>query len=148
MDEAGPYTGRGNSNEWGKRHADVLRRIMDADFAVIEKSYDRACHLSATGGEYAHGRAPLQSFWIGLRSALPEAEFRIDHQIGRTDPLMPPRSAIRWYLTGAHSGWVSTAGRLACQSMSWVSATLNSAPVASAEISRSSMTSQFGNKSS
>ena len=104
-DEAGPYTRRGNSDEWGKRHAEVLRRIMDADFAAIETSYDRACHLSATGGEEAHGWAPLQSFWIGLRSAMPEAEFRIDHQIGRCDPLMPPRSAIRWSLTGAHSGW-------------------------------------------
>ena len=104
-DTAGPYTGRGNADEWGERHADMLRRIMAADFAVIETCCDRACHLSAAGGVEAHGREPLQALWIGLRSALPEAQFRIDHQMGRTDPLMPPRSAIRWSLTGVHAGW-------------------------------------------
>ena len=31
-DVAGPYTGIGNTEEWGERHADILRRIMDAEF--------------------------------------------------------------------------------------------------------------------
>ena len=29
------------------------------------------------------------------------------HQIGREDPLLSPRSAIRWSLTGKHDGWGS-----------------------------------------
>jgi hypothetical protein len=47
----------------------------------------------------------VDTFWVGLRSAFPNATFKIDHQIGREDALMPPRSAIRWSLTGAHDGW-------------------------------------------
>jgi hypothetical protein len=42
---------------------------------------------------------------MGLRAALPNARFTIDHQIGRDDPLMPPRAAIRWSLHGRHEGW-------------------------------------------
>jgi len=44
-------------------------------------------------------------FWTKLRAAFPSATFSIDHQIGREDPLMPPRAAIRWSLTGKHDGW-------------------------------------------
>ena len=42
---------------------------------------------------------------MGLRAAFPDAEFRIEHVIGRDDPLMPPRAALRWSLFGKHSGW-------------------------------------------
>ena len=104
-DVAGPYTGIGNTEEWGERHADILRRIMDAGFSVIPEQYDRACHLSLPGGHEGHGWDEADNFWIGLRSALPSAEFKIAHQIGRTDPLLSPRSAIRWSLSGRHDGW-------------------------------------------
>ncbi len=104
-DIAGPYTGTGNSEEWGEKHADILHRLMNADFHVIPEQYDRACHLSLPGGVEGHGPAVADAFWLGLRSAFPSAEFKIDHQIGRVDPLMSPRSAIRWSLTGQHDGW-------------------------------------------
>jgi len=104
-DIAGPYTGRGNTDEWGQQHSDILRRIMAADFRVIAERYDRACHLSLPRGHEGHGHESATGFWLGLRSAFPSAEFRIDHQIGREDPLMSPRSAIRWSLTGRHDGW-------------------------------------------
>jgi hypothetical protein len=104
-DIAGPYKGRGNDNTWGQRHADLLGRIMNADMAAIEAEYDRAAQLEYPGGETGHGWAAADGFWMGLRAAFPDAEFRIDHQIGREDPNMPPRSAIRWSLYGKHSGW-------------------------------------------
>ena len=34
-DVPGPYKGRGNTNEWGARHADLIKRIMHADFSAI-----------------------------------------------------------------------------------------------------------------
>jgi hypothetical protein len=104
-DEVGPYTGSGNTDPWGSRHADGLRAIMSADFGTIPKIYDRACHISAPEGQESHGWAALDAFWLGLRSAFPDAVFRIDHQIGRMDPMLPPRSAVRWSLTGHHSGF-------------------------------------------
>ena len=104
-DEPGPYSGSGNNSEWGERHAAFLQRIMAADLSVIPEQYDRACHLSVPGGQELHGWEAAGQFWIGLRSAFPSAEFKIEHQIGRTDPMLSPRSAIRWSLTGRHEGW-------------------------------------------
>lgn len=104
-DISGPYTGQGNSEEWGEQHADVLRRIMASELSTISNSYDRACHLSLPGGEESHGWAAADKFWMGLRSAFPSATFTIDHQVGRLDPLLSPRSAIRWSLTGNHDCW-------------------------------------------
>ncbi len=104
-DRPGPYLGRGNENEWGQRYADLLTRIMGADMAVIGTEYDRAAQLELPGGVAEHGREAADHFWMGLRAALPTASFTIHHVIGRDDPMMPPRAALRWSLTGKHSGW-------------------------------------------
>ncbi len=101
----GPYKGRGNDNEWGQRHADLLTRMMNADMAAIEAEYDRAVQSEYPGGASGHSWAPVDRFWMSLRAALPSAKFTIHHQIGRDDRNMPPRSAIRWSLHGKHEGW-------------------------------------------
>ncbi len=101
----GPYTGRGNENEWGAEYADYLNRIMNADLAVIREKYDRAVQGEYPGMTTARSWAEVDRFWIGLRSAFPSATFKIDHQIGREDPMMPPRAALRWSLHGKHDGW-------------------------------------------
>ena len=107
VDEAGPYKGRGNENEWGARYADILTRIMTAELSVIPAEYDRACHLAYPGGVEGHSHGDADAFWTGLRASFPNATFSIDHQIGRDDPMMPPRAAIRWSLHGRHDGWGS-----------------------------------------
>ena len=104
-DKPGPYKGKGNDDEWGARHADLLNRIMNADMAAIEAEYDRAALVEYPGGQTGHGWGDVDRFWMGLRAALPDAKFTIHHQIGRSDPNMPPRSALRWSLHGTHSGW-------------------------------------------
>lgn len=105
MDEVGPYTGRGNDNEWGQRYAEILTRIMNTDLAVIEQEYDRGCTLEHPGNISADGRQAADRFWIQLRAAFPTAVFSIHHIIGREDPMMPPRAALRWSLEGNHEGW-------------------------------------------
>ncbi|WP_412074337.1 ester cyclase [Tritonibacter mobilis] len=104
-DRPGPYTGQGNDNEWGGRHAEILTRVMSADMAAIEETYDRAAHVEYPGGVTGHSFGAVDRFWMGLRAAFPNATFTIHHQIGRDDPHMPPRSALRWSLHGKHEGW-------------------------------------------
>jgi len=104
-DQPGPYQGRGNDNEWGAKYADILTRIMGADMAVIPAEYDRAVQSEYPGGLTGHSHGPVDRFWMGLRASFPDAKFTIDHQIGRQDPLMAPRAAIRWSLHGKHDGW-------------------------------------------
>jgi predicted ester cyclase len=105
LDIPGPYTGRGNENEWGQRLADMLARIMAADMAVIPQVYDPAANLHYPGGAQGLGPADADRFWMPLRAAFPSATFTIHHVIGRDDPMMPPRAAVRWSLDGTHSGW-------------------------------------------
>lgn len=101
----GGYSGTGNDHEVGHRYGSIISSIMGADLAVIEREYDRAVHLHYPGGVTDHGWAAADAFWLGLRSSFPAAEFRIDHQIGRHDPDMAPRAALRWSLHGRHDGW-------------------------------------------
>lgn len=106
-DQPGPYKGKGNENEWGAKYADIITRIMGADMAAIPMEYDRAVHVEYPGGVTGHSHGDVDQFWMGLRASFPDATFQIDHQIGRDDPMMPPRAALRWSLSGTHSGWGS-----------------------------------------
>lgn len=99
------YTGTGSDDEHGQRYGDLLARLMTGDFAAIPAAYDRAAHLELPGGRTGHGWGVADEFWLGLRSALPNATFAVHHQIGRNDPGMSPRAALRWSLTGNHDGW-------------------------------------------
>jgi len=105
VDVPGDYRGVGNDNAWGLRYETLLSRIMDKDFAVIHSDYDRAVIGEYAGATTAIGRDAVTRFWIGLRSAFPNAEFRIHHRIGMDGGMMSPRAAIRWSLDGLHEGW-------------------------------------------
>jgi len=105
IDKPGPYKGKGNDNEWGAKYADILKRAMGADMTAIASEYDRACHLELPGGLTAHSTDAADKFWMGLRSSFPSAEFSVIQQIGREDPMMPPRAALLWSLSGKHDGW-------------------------------------------
>ena len=99
IDKVGPYTGHGNDNKWGSKYADILNKIMNADLSVIPSEYDRAVTGFYPGGVELYSTDGVDNFWTKLRAAFPTSVFSIDHQIGREDPMMSPRSAIRWSLT-------------------------------------------------
>ena len=103
-DVAGKYQSKGNDNQWGQQLADILERMMRADFSVVRSEYDRAVYCEHPGNRKGWSWAFAENSWLALRSAFPSAKFSIDHQIGRDDPLMPPRAAIRWSLLGKHEG--------------------------------------------
>ncbi|MBM2577354.1 ester cyclase [Jannaschia sp. Os4] len=104
-DRPGPYAGTGNDDPLGHRLREVIERIMSADLRVIPEAYDRAAQLEYPGGVTGHSHGDADRFWMSLRAAFPRAEFEIHHVIGRDDPFMPPRAAVRWSLWGRHDGW-------------------------------------------
>ena len=105
IDMPGPYLGKGNDNEWGRKYGDILNRMMNAEMSAIPSEYDRACQLEYPGGFTGHSWADADQMWMGLRSAFPNAKFTIHHQIGREDPMLSPRAALRWSIHGKHEGW-------------------------------------------
>ena len=104
-DQPGPYKGKCNDNAWGARYADLLSGMMGADMRRIESEYDRAVQCEYPGGLTGHGWGAVDSFWMGLRAAFPNAAFTVEHVIGREDEMMCPRAAVRWSLWGKHEGW-------------------------------------------
>ncbi len=104
-DVAGPYTRSGNDDEWGARYAGTILAIMAADLDRVPRDYDRAASLFYAGGQNGLGWRDADGFWMGLRAAFPDAVVTIHHVIGRADPLLPPRAAVRWSLQGSHSGY-------------------------------------------
>ena len=105
MDIDGGYHGTGNGNEWGQRYEAILKGLMDKDFNLVFRDYDRAVIGEYAGAVTAISHGPVQQFWIGLRASFPDATFRIHHRIGMEGGMMSPRAAIRWSLDGVHSGW-------------------------------------------
>lgn len=105
IDRPGPYRGRGNDHPLGQRLADTLTAMMAMDFSVIRQTYDRAVHVWHPGGATGWGIPYAEAQWLAFRTAFPDARFAIHHQIGRADPGQPDRAAIRWSLTGTHSGF-------------------------------------------
>ena len=103
-DVTGPYTGRGNDDEWGARLAGILSRIMDGDIATIRRDYDRAARIHHWGSASGWSWDFAETGWMRLRSSFPSARFEPHHVIGRADPDRPPRAAVRWSLTGGHDG--------------------------------------------
>jgi len=104
-DVDGPDKGRGNDDEWGARLADILNRMMNKDFSVVRSEYDRAVQTEHPAATTVHSWADTEALWMGLRASFPNAKFAIEHQIGRGDPMLSPRAAIRWSLHGKHDGW-------------------------------------------
>ena len=104
QDVDGPYRGRGNDNEWGQRLASILTQMMEKDFTVIRREYDRAVRTEHWGARGGWSYDFAEADWMRLRSSFPAAKFEIHHVIGREDPAMPRRAAVRWSLTGKHGG--------------------------------------------
>ncbi len=94
-------------DEIGAQLADVIDRLMGADFAAVEQCYDPGCALSYPGGVQGHGPQDADRFWLPLRASFPEALLTVHHVAGRADPQMPLRATMRWSLWGRHSGWGS-----------------------------------------
>ena len=104
MDIKGPYQGTGNDNEWGDLFADILKSIMKGKSDIINHCYDRASKGFYPEGKMAVSFSEIESFWMSFRDSFPSATFKIHHKIGREDPLLPPRAAIRWSISGKHEG--------------------------------------------
>ncbi|WP_162651510.1 ester cyclase [Lentilitoribacter sp. Alg239-R112] len=107
IDVDGGYHSRGNDNEWGKKYASTLSRMMANEFDIIPDQYDRAVLTEYAGSQTGISHGSVNDFWMGLRSSFPNADFKIHHQIGLDGDMLSPRAAIRWSLDGKHDGWGS-----------------------------------------
>ncbi len=104
IDVTGPYTGTGNREAPGDALAAYISAALSGDLSTLTAMTDPAAELHYPGHVSAHGWQGSTQFWLDIRSALPLARHQIHHVIGRNDPKMAPRAALRWSLTGRHDG--------------------------------------------
>lgn len=104
QDRPGPYDGTGNDHARGEQLARILARVMGYDVKAIGDDYDRAAAIHHAGGIEGRGPAFAEAQWMQLRTAFPDASFKVHHRIGRSDPGQPDRAAVRWSLDGHHTG--------------------------------------------
>ena len=88
----------------GKSYSNILKRIMDDENDVIEENYDRAIQQYQPGGFIKYGREEVISFWSNLKSCFPDSRFNIEHISFTENNNELKKAAIRWSLSGKHSG--------------------------------------------
>ena len=84
--------------------ADSYRALWAGDLAALGRSADEAIALALPNGQQALGLAALEAFWFGYTAAFSGAALHIDSLAERIEPGRTPRVAMRWRLTGRHTG--------------------------------------------
>ncbi len=103
-DVPGEYQAPAEESEHALMYASTLESIWQANCAIINENYDEAVALELPGGFSVSGKTAATQFWMSLISAVPDAEFTVDHLIGRNDAGYPRRVAARWSVRGTHAG--------------------------------------------
>ncbi len=101
-DIAGPYVTPQETSGHALMYADTLRSLWQSDCRVVNTNYNEAVALELPGGISESGKVAAIQFWLSLISAIPDADFTVDHLIGRDDPGYPLRVAARWSVQGTH----------------------------------------------
>ena len=73
--------------------------------AVIRDLYFRGAALHAPGGEVLYGHGDIDIFALGYLASFTDAAFKVESARINRDPEQPVRVAMRWSLTGTHSGF-------------------------------------------
>jgi len=83
-----------------------LSRLWHAkETAAIRDLYFHGAALHAPGGDVLYGHGDIDTFALGYLASFPDAAFQVDAARINRDPEQPLRVAVRWSLTGTHSGF-------------------------------------------
>ena len=77
----------------------------DKNTAAIRQMYFHGSTLYAPGGQARHGHADIDRFVIGYLASFPDAVLRIHSAIVNRDAESATRLAVRWALSGTHTGY-------------------------------------------
>ncbi|WP_414439763.1 ester cyclase [Burkholderia sp. 22PA0106] len=105
-DKPSRYSPTFQDDEAVHRYLAGVRRLWhDKETSVIRDMYFHGAAFHAPGGDVLYGHADIDRFAIGYLASLPDAELKIESARVNRDPEQPVRVAIRWSLTGTHSGF-------------------------------------------
>ena len=83
-----------------------LWRLWHAkETAAIRDLYFHGAAFHAPGGDVLYGHGDIDTFVLGYLASFPDAEYRVESAQVNRDPEQPVRIALRWSLSGSHSGF-------------------------------------------
>ena len=89
--------------------ANVVRSLTrlwhHKETAAIDDLYFHGAALHAPGGDVLYGKRDIDTFVLGYLAAFPDAAFKVESALVNREPEQPVRVALRWSLTGAHTGF-------------------------------------------
>lgn len=83
----------------------LTRLWQDKETAAIRDLYFHGACFHAPGGDVLYGHADIDTFALGYLASFPDAVFKVEAARVNRDPEQPVRIALRWSLTGTHSGF-------------------------------------------
>lgn len=105
-DVPGPYVPTIDTSTEAARYAGAWQSIWGGKTpAGIRGAYHAGAALHVPGGEVLSGHGDIDRWVISWLAAFPDLCLVVDHLIVNRDPGHPVRLAIRWSITGTHSGW-------------------------------------------
>ena len=84
--------------------ARTYRGWWTGDLTVLQQHADEAIALQLPNGQAGFGVEAAEAFWLGYAAAFNGATLHIDSLAERIEPGRTPRVAMRWRLTGRHTG--------------------------------------------
>jgi predicted ester cyclase len=105
-DKPGSFTPSVQNDELIARVIQGLARLWQAkETAAIRDLYFHGAAFHAPGGDVLYGHADIDSFAIGYLASFPDAAYKVESARINRDPEQPARIALRWSLSGTHSGF-------------------------------------------
>ena len=83
-----------------------LTRLWQAkETAAIRDLYFHGAAFHAPGGDVLYGHSDIDTFALGYLASFPDAIYKVESARINREPEHPVRIALRWSLTGTHSGF-------------------------------------------
>ena len=83
----------------------LTRLWHSKETAAIRDLYFHGAAFHAPGGEVLYGHADIDTFVLGYLASFPDAAYRVESAQVNREPEQPVRIALRWSLSGSHSGF-------------------------------------------
>ena len=105
-DKAGKFVPTVQEDETIAHVVKGLTRLWHAkETAAIRDIYFHGAALHAPGGAVLYGHSDIDTFAIGYLASFPDAVYKVESALINRDAELPVRIALRWSLTGTHSGF-------------------------------------------
>ena len=91
-----------NFNEFTKTYVSYFKKLIEKDFNLIKKNYERSAQTFWPGGKIYYSYKQINKIWSDFLNCFENLELIVHFFSGITEPMLSPRVAIRWTIKAKH----------------------------------------------